>query len=156
MSVKNQVYESVWSDRWCLAGTLTTSAQVMPASRSLTLIRSFDSLSPAIRSAMSAKSVIPMVEINTPTHTVTLLNAQVVNIAPAAIEGNIVSAVPKGWIDIDSWSFGASRSGSVGNANGGSGAGKVSFGDLDVGKNRSVEISFSFEKFLAGIQHRPH
>ena len=82
MSVKNQIYESVWSDRWCLAGSVTTSAQLMPASHSLTLIRSFDALSPVIMSAMNAGSIIPVVEINTPSGKVTLENATIVNIAP--------------------------------------------------------------------------
>jgi type VI protein secretion system component Hcp len=155
MSIHNEIYESAWSDRWCLAGSVTTSAQLMPSSHSLTLIRGFDSLSPVIRSAMNAGSIIPVVEINTPTGTVTLLNAKIESISPSSIKGNIGSATYKGWIDIFSWSFGATQSGSGGHVGGGSGAGKVNMHDITFTKKESLEkIGFSFEDVLAGIHHR--
>ena len=82
MSVRNQIYESVWSDRWCLAGSVTTSPLFITAGHSLKLIRDIDALTPMIRSAMDSKSTIPVVEINTPNGMLTLTNAEIVNIAP--------------------------------------------------------------------------
>lgn len=40
----------------------------------------------------------------------------------------------KGWIDVFSWSFGASQSGSGGHTGGGSGAGKVNMHDISLSK----------------------
>ncbi len=45
------------------------------------VIRHFDALSPQIRFAMNLKSILPIVEINTPSGKVTLVNAKIVNIA---------------------------------------------------------------------------
>jgi hypothetical protein len=88
VSIGNQIYEHAWSDRWCLAGSVTTSALFMAAGHSLKLIRDIDALTPMIRSAMNAKSSIPVVEINTPNGTLTLTNAKVVNLAPPAAPGS--------------------------------------------------------------------
>jgi type VI protein secretion system component Hcp len=106
---------------------------------------------------MIDKSVIPAVEINTPTGTVTLLNATVVSISPAATKGKIAHGTGTGWIDLFSWSFGANQSGSGGHVGGGSGAGKVSLHDIQVTKNTNLQsINFLFEQLLAGIHHHRH
>lgn len=76
------VLETISPSRWSLAASITTPLQVLQSSHSLKLIRRFDALSSQIRSAMNAKSILPVVEINTPNSMVTLTNAKVVNIVP--------------------------------------------------------------------------
>ena len=76
------VLETISPSRWSLAGSVTTPLQVLQSSHSLKLIRRFDALSSQIRSAMHAKSILPVVEINTPNSMLTLTNAKVVNIVP--------------------------------------------------------------------------
>jgi len=49
---------------------------------SLKLVHSLWPVSPQIRSAMLNKTILPTVEINTPTGMVTLVNAKIVNIKP--------------------------------------------------------------------------
>jgi type VI secretion system secreted protein Hcp len=52
----------------------------------------------------------------------------------AGIDGEAQDAAHKGWIDIFSWSFGASQSGSGGHVGGGSGAGKVNMQEIHITK----------------------
>jgi hypothetical protein len=68
--------------RWCLAGSVASVAPLTAASHSLKLIRRVDGLSPQIRFAMNAGSTVPVVDINTPSGTLTLVNAKIVKAGP--------------------------------------------------------------------------
>jgi hypothetical protein len=109
MSIQNQILESVQPDRWCLAGLVTASPHLGPAGHSLKLIRDSDALSPSIRSAVNAETIIPVVEINTPSGTATLGNVGIVNIAPPATDQVI---------DVLSWSCGFERTLQIGDSGG--------------------------------------
>jgi len=56
----------------------------------------------------------------------------------------------KGWIDIYSWSFGATQSGSGGHVGGGSGAGKVNMHDITVSKRTDTSSADLFLKTCNG------
>jgi hypothetical protein len=114
----------------------------MPAGRSLKLIRDSDALSPSIRSAMNAVSVIPVVEMNTPSGVATLGNAKIVNIAPPATTNQLEVV-----------SFSGSSLG---------GSGRVTLGEISVSIMRRKlrkgsgfeEIGLVFESIT--ISHKNH
>jgi len=66
------------------------------------------------------------------------------------IKGEAQDSVYKGWIDIYSWSFGATQSGSGGHVGGGSGAGKVNMHDITVSKRTDTSSSDLFLKCANG------
>jgi type VI secretion system secreted protein Hcp len=66
------------------------------------------------------------------------------------IKGEAQDKAKKGWIDIFSWSFGASQSGSGGHVGGGSGAGKVNMHDITVTKRTDTASSDLFLKCANG------
>lgn len=66
------------------------------------------------------------------------------------IEGEAQDKAKKGWIDIFSWSFGASQSGSGGHVGGGSGAGKVNMHDITVSKRTDKASADLFLKCANG------
>jgi len=68
----------------------------------------------------------------------------------SGIDGEAQDAAHKGWIDIFSWSFGASQSGSGGHVGGGSGAGKVNMHDISVTKRTDKSSCDLFLKCANG------
>ena len=58
-----------------------TPVHLLWMSQSLKISRRFDALSARIRFAMNLKSIVPVVEINTPSGKVTLVNAKILGIA---------------------------------------------------------------------------
>jgi type VI secretion system secreted protein Hcp len=66
------------------------------------------------------------------------------------IKGESQDSVYKGWIDIYSWSFGATQSGSGGHVGGGSGAGKVNMHDITVSKRTDTSSADLFLKCANG------
>jgi type VI secretion system secreted protein Hcp len=66
------------------------------------------------------------------------------------IKGEAQDSVYKGWIDIYSWGFGATQSGSGGHVGGGSGAGKVNMHDITVSKRTDTSSSDLFLKCANG------
>jgi hypothetical protein len=80
--------------KWSLVGSVTTPAHLLRTSNSLQIVHRFGVVSSGIRSAMLAKSILPIVEINTPNAKVILVNATIVNIAhyvpPAKSKGSHV------------------------------------------------------------------
>jgi type VI secretion system secreted protein Hcp len=68
----------------------------------------------------------------------------------AGVDGEAQDATYKGWIDIFSWSFGASQSGSGGHVGGGSGAGKVNMHDISVTKRTDKSSADLFLKCANG------
>lgn len=66
------------------------------------------------------------------------------------IKGEAQDDAKKGWIDIFSWSFGASQSGSGGHVGGGSGAGKVNMHDITVTKRTDTASADLFLKCANG------
>lgn len=66
------------------------------------------------------------------------------------IKGEAQDKAKKGWIDIFSWSFGASQSGSGGHVGGGSGAGKVNMHDITVTKRTDTASADLFLKCANG------
>jgi type VI secretion system secreted protein Hcp len=68
----------------------------------------------------------------------------------SGIKGEAQDAVYKGWIDIYSWSFGATQSGSGGHIGGGSGAGKVNMHDITVSKRTDTSSCDLFLKCANG------
>jgi type VI secretion system secreted protein Hcp len=70
------------------------------------------------------------------------------------IKGEAQDSVYKGWIDIYSWGFGATQSGSGGHVGGGSGAGKVNMHDITVSKRTDTSSSDLFLKCANG-KHYP-
>jgi hypothetical protein len=80
-SNRKRIVESVGPARWCLAGSVsTTPGQLSRAS----LIRRADHLSPSIKFAKITQSILPVVEIHTPSGMVTLVNARVLSVGPSA------------------------------------------------------------------------
>ena len=68
----------------------------------------------------------------------------------SGIKGEAQDAVYKGWIDIYSWSFGATQGGSGGHVGGGSGAGKVNMHDITVTKRTDTSSADLFLKCANG------
>jgi len=68
----------------------------------------------------------------------------------SGIKGEAQDDKYKGWIDIFSWSFGASQSGSGGHVGGGSGAGKVNMHDITVTKRTDTASADLFLKCANG------
>jgi type VI secretion system secreted protein Hcp len=68
----------------------------------------------------------------------------------SGIKGEAQDAVYKGWIDIYSWSFGSTQSGSGGHVGGGSGAGKVNMHDISVSKKTDTASADLFLKTCNG------
>jgi len=68
----------------------------------------------------------------------------------AGVKGEAQDAVYKGWIDIYSWSFGSTQSGSGGHVGGGSGAGKVNMHDISVSKRTDTSSADLFLKTCNG------
>ncbi|MBZ5619980.1 MAG: type VI secretion system tube protein Hcp [Acidobacteriia bacterium] len=68
----------------------------------------------------------------------------------SGIKGEAQDAVYKDWIDIFSWSFGATQSGSGGHVGGGSGAGKVNMHDISVSKRTDTSSADLFLKCSNG------
>ncbi|HLK67659.1 MAG TPA: type VI secretion system tube protein Hcp [Bryobacteraceae bacterium] len=66
------------------------------------------------------------------------------------IKGEAQDKVYPGWIDIYSWSFGATQSGGGGHVGGGSGAGKVNMHDITVSKRTDTSSSDLFLKTCNG------
>jgi type VI secretion system secreted protein Hcp len=66
------------------------------------------------------------------------------------IKGEAQDHKYKNWIDIFSWSFGASQSGSGGHVGGGSGAGKVNMHDITVTKRFDTSSADLFLKTCNG------
>jgi len=66
------------------------------------------------------------------------------------VKGEAQDAKRKGWIDIFSWSFGASQSGSGGHVGGGSGAGKVNMHDITITKRTDTSSCDLFLKTCNG------
>lgn len=66
------------------------------------------------------------------------------------IKGEAQDDKKKGWIDIFSWSFGATQSGSGGHVGGGSGAGKVNMHDITVTKRTDTASCDLFLKTCNG------
>jgi type VI secretion system secreted protein Hcp len=66
------------------------------------------------------------------------------------IKGEAQDSVYKGWIDIFSWSFGATQSGSGGHVGAGSGAGKVNMHDITVTKRTDTSSADLFLKCANG------
>ena len=80
--ISNQVIESITPAKWCLLGSIPAPEYLLRTSRSLHVFHRIGLLSPQIRSAMNAGSILPLVEIYTGDCTVVLLNATVVAIVP--------------------------------------------------------------------------
>jgi type VI protein secretion system component Hcp len=74
--------QSLGPARWFLAGQVATGSGPVSSQHSLKIVRKRDHLSPQIKSAIAAKSVVPIIQIATPAGKVTLLNAKVVNVGP--------------------------------------------------------------------------
>lgn len=85
------LFEHVGNGPSYLAGTLATPVHLLVAGRSLKLIRPFDALSPRIAALMTARSTLPVVDIDTPDSKLTLVNAKIVNILRSVVPG-----APKG------------------------------------------------------------
>ncbi len=66
------------------------------------------------------------------------------------IKGEAQDAIYAGWIDIYSWGFGASHSGSGGHVGGGSGAGKVNMHDITFSKRTDTSSCDLFLKCANG------
>jgi len=66
---------------WNLVGSVTTPEQLLRVWHSLKLVRQSDHLSSGIRSAWIAKSVVPVIVINTPNSRFQVENATIVNYA---------------------------------------------------------------------------
>jgi len=66
------------------------------------------------------------------------------------IKGEAQDKTHIGWIDIFSWSFGATQSGSGGHVGGGSGAGKVNMHDITVTKRTDTASADLFLKCANG------
>jgi len=80
LSNGTRIVESIRPARWCLTGSFsTTPGQLLRAS----VIRRVDALSPRIKFAKMAQSILPVVEVQTPSGNVTLLNVKILDIAPA-------------------------------------------------------------------------
>ena len=86
--------ESISPTKWSLAGSVTTPAYLLRTSNSLKVVRPFGPLTSQIRFAMRAKSILPLVEINTPDGKVTLVNAKIVNIKLYVPPGKQESSMP--------------------------------------------------------------
>ena len=86
--------ESISPTKWSLAGSVTTPAHLLRTSNSLTVVRPFGTLTSQIRFAMSAKSILPVVEINTENGKVTLVNAKIVSIQPYIPPAKPESSMP--------------------------------------------------------------
>jgi type VI secretion system secreted protein Hcp len=68
----------------------------------------------------------------------------------AGVKGEAQDATHKDWIDIWSWSFGATQGGGGGHVGGGSGAGKVSMHDISVSKRTDTASADLFLKTCNG------
>jgi len=66
------------------------------------------------------------------------------------VKGEAQDATYAGWIDIYSWSFGATQSGSGGHVGGGSGGGKVNMHDITVSKRTDTSSTDLFLKCCNG------
>jgi type VI protein secretion system component Hcp len=74
--------EIISSRGWSLAGSVTTPAHLLKTGNTLQLIRPFGSVTSLMWAAMSKKSILPNVVLNTPSGKITLVNAKVVRIGP--------------------------------------------------------------------------
>jgi len=72
----------------------------------------------------------------------------------AGVAGESQDAVYKGWIDIQSWSSGATQSGHGGHQGGGSGAGKVNMNDVTVTKRTDTSSADLFLKTCNGNHYK--
>jgi type VI protein secretion system component Hcp len=80
--ISNQIVESITPAKWCLLGSIPTPEYLLRTSLSLQVFHRIGLLSPQIRSALNARSTLPLVEIHTWNDTVSLVNATVVAIVP--------------------------------------------------------------------------
>ena len=80
--ISNQVVESITPAKWCLQGLVPTPEYLLRTSHSLHVFHRIGLLSPQIRFAMNARSILPLAEIYTGIGKVALVNATVVDIVP--------------------------------------------------------------------------
>jgi hypothetical protein len=63
--ISNQIVESITPAKWCLLGSIPTPEYLLRTSLSLQVFHRIGLLSPQIRSALNARSTLPLVEIHT-------------------------------------------------------------------------------------------